>query len=227
MNMANIKAYLIGDCQSNRVYEHYNGDGSMLDLHLWGKGGQSAWNFNPERFKKTEMLGSGLEHGENKTYKPFSFSLIEDKPENLIIAWFGYIDCKYKIHLAGGDCEKTAYKYLESLKREYNEATILLVEPLPQFIEDIYIESEKIPVFGYDIRRPIELDFCHHLKKFAKDFGITNYITQEEILEAIGLPVLRLKDTPDDRVLRIDGLKPHHNLAIYNLIIQKCMKIIS
>ena len=219
------KAYLIGDCQSNRVYEHYYGDGSMIDLYLWGKGGQSAWNYNPEKFKKTEMLGSGMEHGENKTYQPFSYSLIQDRPDTLIIAWFGYIDCKYKIHLAGGDSEKTAHRYIEALKKEYDQSTILLIEPLPQFIEDIYIPSEKIPVFGYDIRRPIELDFCHHLKKFAKDFGITNYITQEEILEAIGLPVLRLENTPKDRMMDIDGLKPHHNLAIYNLIIQKAMNL--
>ena len=219
------KAYLIGDCQSNRVYEHYYGDGSMIDLHLWGKGGQSAWNYNPEKFKKTEMLGSGMEHGENKTYQPFPYSQIQDNPDTLIIAGFGYIDCKYKIHLAGGDTEKTAYRYIEALKKEYDQSTILLIEPLPQFIEDIYIPSEKIPVFGYDIRRPIELDFCHNLKKFAKDFGITNYITQEEILEAIGLPVLRLENTPKDRMKDIDGLKPHHNLAIYNLIIQKVMNI--
>jgi hypothetical protein len=221
------KAYLIGDCQSNRIYEHYYGDGSMIDLHLWGKGGQSAWNFNPEKFKQTEMVGSNLEHGENKTYKPFTYSLIQDSSNNLIIAWFGYIDCKYKIQLAGGDAKDTAYRYIHSLKKEYNQATILLIEPLPQFVEDIYIATEKIPVFGYDVRRPIELDFCHHLKKFAKDFGITNYITQEEILEAVGLPVLRLENTPKDRMMEIDGLKPHHNLAIYNLIIQKVMKIIS
>jgi hypothetical protein len=199
----------------------------MVDLHLWGKGGQSAWNYDPERFRQTEMVGSNLEHGENKTYQPFTYSLIQDRADNLIIAWFGYIDCKYKIQLAGGDARDTAHRYLQSLMKEYDQATILLIEPLPQFVEDIYIAAEKIPVFGYDVRRPIELDFCHYLKKFAKDFGITNYITQEEILEAVGLPVLRLEDTPKDRMMEIDGLKPHHNLAIYNLIIQKVMKIIS
>jgi hypothetical protein len=221
------KAYLIGDCQSNRIFEHYAGDGSMIDLHLWGKGGQSAWNFDPDRFKHTEMLGSGMEHGENKNYAPFSYSLIQDRPDTLIIAWFGYIDCKYKIQLAGGDAKDTAYKYIQALMKEYSQSKILLVEPLPQFVENIFIAAEKIPVFDYDVRRPIEIEFCNSLKRFAEDFGIKNYITQEEILAAVNLPVLRLKDTPKDRMMEIDGLMPHHNLAIYNLIVQKAMRIIS
>jgi hypothetical protein len=225
--MPNVKAYLIGDCQSNRVYEHYTGDGSMINLMLWGKGGKSAWHFDPIEMRKKEVVGDKLEHSNAVyTYEPFSFSLVEDSEENLIVAWFGYIDCKYKIAIHD-DAEQTAYRYVNNLKKHFSRSKILLIEPLPQFVEDIYIESEKIPVFDYEVRRRIELEFCSALKMFAKDFGIENYITQEEILEAIGLNELTLNDTPDDRENRIDGLKPHHNLAIYNLIVQRSIKIIS
>lgn len=225
--MTSTKVYLIGDCQSNRIYEHYTGDGSMINLMLWGKGGRSAWHFDPKELRKKESVGDKLEHSNAVyTYEPFRFSLIEDSPDNLIIPWFGYIDCKYKIAMHD-DAKETAYKYINTLKKEFGNSKMLLVEPLPQFVEDIYIKSEKIPVFNYEIRRKIELEFCSYLKKFAADFGITEYITQEEILKAVGLNELRLKDTPDDRTMEIDGLKPHHNLAIYNLIVQKAMKIIS
>ena len=218
--------YLIGDCQSNRVYEHYNQDESFIKLILWGKGGKSAWNFDPEKLKKREALGDGLQHGVySKTYEPIRFSQIVDP--DVIIAWFGYIDCKWKM-LVHDDAEKTAYKYVNTLKKEFPETKILLVEPLPQFVEDIYIEEEKLPVFKYDLRRKTELDFCSYLKKFAKDFGITDYITQEEILKALGLSKLTADNCA--RNLEggpVDGLKAHHNLAIYNLFVQKAIKLIS
>jgi hypothetical protein len=225
--MTNSKVYLIGDCQSNRIYEHYNEDPSFINLFLWGKGGKSAWGFDPISLSEEGAIGDGMEHGKySKSYEPINFAQIENIPGNLIIAWFGYIDCKYKI-AQKGDAESTAYRYINSLKKDLRGAEILLVEPLPQFLDDIYLESENIPVFDYKIRRPIELEFCASLKKFASEFGITNYITQQEILNAIGLPVLRLKDTPQDRNHPVDGLLPHLNLAVYNLIIQKAMRIIS
>lgn len=217
--------YLIGDCQSNRVYEHHNQDQSVIKLFLWGKAGKSAWNFDPQALKQQEIAGDGLEHGSYmKTYQPIKFSQI--LAPDLIIAWFGYIDCKWKI-LIHEDAKETAYKYINNLKKEFRETKILLVEPLPQFVEDIYIEEEKIPVFKYELRKKTELDFCFYLKKFAKDFGITDYITQEEILKAVDLSELTINDTIMFEGKNIDGLKAHHNLAIYNLFVQKAIKLIS
>ena len=45
------KVYLIGDCHSARVSEHWNPEDCKVDFKVWGKAGEFAWKFDPKKLK--------------------------------------------------------------------------------------------------------------------------------------------------------------------------------
>ena len=81
------------------------------------------------------------------------------------------------------------------------------------------MSTENLPIVEYEHRKEQNDLLCEALNKYAKEFGITKVITQKEMLDAMGLNEITLKETADYHPIPTDGLDMKYINDIYNLIL--------
>lgn len=223
------KVSLIGDCHSNRLMEFWSPE-CPVDLTIWGRGGQQAWGFEPEKTDFLKIYSSKLERSpifsieDIRDQFTIPFNKIED--EGLIFLWLGYVDSKLKLP-EFNDIELCVDLYLNRIKKYFKKAKIKIIEPFPQFIPYIGIKEEKNIEWPYKKRKKCNDQFIFYLNKKCKELDIEIAITQEEIFKKLGFG-------PDEMSFKnakigIEGLfmdtfEPYNMKKIYDLIISKALE---
>lgn len=213
--MISKKLYLIGDCQSIRIFEHYNNSETRAEFKVWGKGGFSAWKFNPYDLLKMNRYSSLMETPKPKGGR-VGWSEIQD--DGIVIAWFGYIDIKYLLpkYKNADECVR---RYVDFLIQYFPNSQLILAEPLPQFKENIIPYWEEVDEFSYEDRMQQNNEFCAALKEYGSAKGL-QVISQQDILDAIGLQELTLEASDKTKDHDIDGLNNDLNKKIYEMFLE-------
>jgi hypothetical protein len=104
------------------------------------------------------------------------------KDDGVSVFWLGYVDAKNYLHKYK-NAEELALNYIKSIKENFPLSEIILVEPHPQFVDNIFLSTEKLPVVEYKERKEQNDLLCEALNKYAKIFDINKVITQKEMLD--------------------------------------------
>lgn len=218
-----IKIYAIGDCHLSRVQEHYYPEKSEIDFVIWGKAAKKIWDLDFEHMYLNNEVSSGKEQqkfdGDGVTY----FSEIKD--ESVIFSWFGYVDVRTFLS-KHNNADEVAKKYIDQLTKTFKNSLIVIIEPLPQFTEMLLKYEGISPSYTYEQRLEQNSLFLDSLHKYAAEAGITYFITQEEIKDAIGEKELTPSMTHTKAPHPVDGLKDEYNKKIFLLFESSAKKII-
>jgi hypothetical protein len=216
------KVYIIGDCNTTRLeqnaYTTKAGSHLNLDIAFWSKSGQSINRFDPINFFKINLESEKIVYNKNDQMSSGPKKWRDIKDDGVAVFWLGYIDAKNHLHKYKNS-EDLALEYIKSIKENFPLSEIILIEPHPQFVDNIFMSTEKLPVVEYKERKEQNDLLCEALNKYAKDFGITKVITQKEMLDAMGLKEITLKETADYHPIPTDGLDMKYINDIYNLIL--------
>lgn len=205
------KLYLIGDCQSTRIYENHI-DGDFI---VWGKGGMSAWNFNPKRFTQQNLKSSSPD-SPRFNRKKTNWREIQD--DSVIMFWFGYIDVKYLLPKYN-NADECAKKYIGAIMENFPNSKKIILEPHPQFLENMILSWEDVEEYSY-ADRMIQNDlFSAALFHYAGLHGL-EVITQKQILECIGVDQLTIRHANSNHIHVVDGLKEEYTKKIYDMLIK-------
>jgi len=217
------KIYLIGDCHVSRVSEHYSKNKAMqslVDVVFWGKAAKKVWDLDFKKMYEEEELSSGKE--EQLFYGDGVIPFSDIKDDGILLSWFGYVDVR--TFLSGYDnADEVAKRYIKQIVDNFKNSTIIIIEPLPQFT-DMMLKYEGIsPYYTYDQRLNQNKKFLDSLHKYANEAGITNFILQSDILNALGVEELIPDMTHNKAPHPVDGLQDEYNIKILNLFIQKSL----
>ena len=216
------KVYIIGDCNTTRLEQYSYTSGAInnldIDITFWSKAGQSISRFDPVNFSKLNLESARIEYNKNEDILQNTKKWEDIKDGGVAVFWIGYIDAKNYLHKYK-NAEELALTYIERIIENFPLSEIILVEPHPQFVDNIFISTEKLPIVNYKERKEQNDLLCEALNKYAKEFGITKVITQKEQLDAMGLKEITLKETADYHPIPTDGLDMKYIGCIYNLIL--------
>jgi len=204
------KLYLIGDCQSTRIYENHT-DGDFI---VWGKGGMSAWNFDPKRFTQQNLRSSSPE---SPRFNRKKTNWREIKDDSVIMFWFGYIDVKYLLPKYN-NADECAKRYIDNIVKNFPNSKKIILEPHPQFLENMILYWEDVEEYSY-ADRMIQNDlFTAALFHYAGVHGL-EVITQKQILDCIGVDKLTIEHANSNNIHVVDGLKKEYTKKIYDMLI--------
>lgn len=174
------KVYLIGDCHTTQIARVHKKEDN-IDLFAWGKGGMSAWQI-PEYLKTPDELSSVVFN----SYDEEIVNRIGDIPDNSnIFVWLGYIDNKNMLPRYN-DVEKTVKRMFHAMNMKYPNARVRYIEPLPQFVDPIYVESENREKFSYEERKAANDAFVNELNRCAEMYNTKVIAHQPEFLDCMG-----------------------------------------
>jgi len=217
------KIYIIGDCHTTRVQEQHILSGNDLDITFWGKAGASIARFDPAIFTEVDLDSSWIEHGERETLpEPKTWKSIKD--DGIVVLWLGYIDAKNWLHMHK-NAEEITSKYFTRIKKAFPNSKIIIVEPHPQFVEDIFLANERIKPVSYENRSKQNDLLCNYIKIYAEINGIKDVITQKDILNAIDRESISLADNPQRESSPIDALDGALVAKIYELFVDKITEV--
>jgi hypothetical protein len=208
------KIYAIGDCHLARVNEHYYPEKSEIDFVIWGKAAKKIWDLDFEEMYLSNEASSGKEQQKIDGDGVIGFSEIKD--DSIIFSWLGYVDIrtflsKYK------NADDVAKKYIDQLVKAFKNSLIVIIEPLPQFTEMLLKYEGISPSYTYEERLAQNSLFIESMHKYALQAGIVNFITQDDILDAIGEKELTPSMTHTKAPHPVDGLKDEYNQKIFLL----------
>jgi hypothetical protein len=216
------KFYLIGDCHSARILEHHKRNSSNIDLKIWGRRGLKCFGLDLESMNQNKDLSSGTEVGcgDFNTHEETILKFDEVKDDGVIAAWIGYVDIrqflpKYK------NTQEIVKTYVEDLLSFYPKSQIFFIEPLPQFTEMLLKYEGISPSYTYEERLLQNKEFIYYLNQEIKSKNLLSPITQEEILNAVGVTEFTTDLTPKDRPHPVDSLTPELMKKIYDLFIKR------
>lgn len=217
------KIYAIGDCHLSRVQEHYDPAESTVDFVIWGKAAKKIWDLDFEEMRLVNEISSGKEQQRFQGDGVTSFNEIKD--ESVLFSWFGYVDIRTFLS-KHNNADEVAKKYIDQLTNNFKNSLIVIIEPLPQFTEMLLKYEGISPSYTYEQRLNQNKLFLESLHKYASEAGITNFIKQSEILEAIGENELTPSMTHNKAPHPVDGLKDEYNKKIFLLFEKYAKKII-
>ena len=217
------KIYAIGDCHVARVNEHYYPEKSEIDFVIWGKAAKKIWDLDFEEMYLSNEASSGKEQQKFDGDGVIGFSEIKD--DSIIFSWLGYVDIrtflsKYK------NADDVAKKYIDQLVKAFKNSLIVIIEPLPQFTEMLLKYEGISPSYTYEERLAQNSLFIESMHKYALQAGIVNFITQDDILDAIGEKELTPSMTHTKAPHPVDGLKDEYNQKIFLLFERYAKKLI-
>lgn len=218
--MTSKKLYLIGDCQSTRIFEHYNDSEKRVEFKAWGKGGFSAWKFNPYDLLKMNRYSSLMETPKPKGGR-VGWSEIQD--DGIVIAWFGYIDIKYLLPKYK-NADECVQRYVNFLLQYFKNSQIILAEPHPQFQENIIPYWEEVDEFSYEERMEQNNDFCAALNKYAATHNL-HVISQKDIYDAAGIKEMTLEHSDKTKGHDVDGLSMEITKKLYDMFINTAITL--
>ena len=214
--MKNI--YMIGDCHLSRAIEHYYPEKHDVTFIPWPKAGLKMHAFNIEKMREENELSSGVEFTRTVNHRPEPISVIKD--DGILAIWMGYVDTRtflprYK------NADETVSKFIENIKLNFPNSRVVIIEPLPQFTEMLLKHEGISPYYTVIERIDQSREFLAALQKYASEARFEIIITQQDILDALGVPELTPSMTHADAPHPVDGLKPEHMKKIWKLFSDK------
>jgi hypothetical protein len=211
------KIYIVGDCHTTRLEHYHIGAGNNLDITFWGRAGQSMHSFDPEAFAASNLGSTKIEQ-DTRTDLPEPKNWNDIKDDGIVVLWLGYIDAKNYL-FRYDNAEDTAKQYLERISKYFPNSNIIVMDPHPQFVDNMFIEGEQTEVVEFADRDRQNEYLCEALHKYASEYGINKIITQQEIFVALGLPQITKNETAEYFDEPQDGLDQKYIKNIYDLII--------
>lgn len=221
--MTKKTVYVIGDCHTSRVQEHYDKNVSPVDFVFWGRASKKIWDLDFEKMSLENDLSSGKEIQDFEGDGVVSFSEIKD--DGIVFAWLGYVDIR--TFLSGYDnSEIVVKKYMSELKSKFKNSKVYLIEPLPQFTEMLLKYDGISPYYTHEERIEQNKKFLKHLN----DYSVTNnykiIITQKDILDALKVRELTPSMTHNLAPHPVDGLRSEYSKMIFDLFENKAMEVL-
>jgi hypothetical protein len=212
------KIYIAGDCHVTRLEQYHRDSDSKHDITFWGRSGQSMHSFDPIKFNENNTISSRPDNDGLLKNGPEPKKWRDIKDDGVIVLWLGYIDAKH--HLFKYDnAEKVAKDYLAKVTNYFKSSKIVIMDPHPQFIDNLFIDSENIKIVEYQDRKNQNDYLCKALHEHAPVFGINQIITQDQVLNAIGLKEITKNESASYFPAPHDGLDQIYIESIYNLIL--------
>jgi hypothetical protein len=228
------KVYLIGDCHTTRVWEHWDPDTAPVDFKAWGIAGLTAWSFNPDIYSAENKKSEGLENLNEYINKPQEWwirGFNEFKDPDIVLIWLGYVDIRQRL-VDYNNAKEDAYQMLDRVRSYYKNSVIQIIEPLPQFTEMLLKYDGISPIFSYEDRQNQNNIFCGALKEYTQQHNMLTPITQQEIKDAVGIQEFTIDHAADVIPLdqpwhnkKKDALKKKYWAKIYDLFISKSLDI--
>ncbi len=217
------KIYAIGDCHLSRVQEHYDPKQSDVEFIMWGKAAKKIWDIDFSEMLALNEVSSGKEQQKFDGDGVTLFNQIKD--EDIIFSWFGYVDIRTFLSKYN-NADEVAKRYVDQLKSYFKNALIVIIEPLPQFTEMLLKYEGISPSYTYEERLNQNKLFLESLHKYAEEAGITHFITQDDIRQAIGSEELTPSMTHTKAPHPVDGLKDEYNNKIFLLFEKHAKQLI-
>ena len=175
----------------------------------------SAWNFDPKRFTQQNLKSSSPDSPKFNRKKT-NWREIQD--DSVIMFWFGYIDVKYLLPKYN-NADECAKKYIGTIMENFPNSKKIILEPHPQFLENMILSWEDVEEYSY-ADRMIQNDlFSAALFHYAGLHGL-EVITQKQILECIGVDQLTIRHANSNHIHVVDGLKEEYTKKIYDMLIK-------
>lgn len=142
-------------------------------------------------------------------YNDYKYMEHWNKKDENIVPFLGYVDVrnflpKYK------NTNLVVKNYIEKTLKKFNNANVVFMEPMPQFITYI-INGWRInasdPDIDFETRYEYHYEFIESLKKYSNKYGLQDPISSIDIMNTDMIePHLQPKKMP---VIMNDHLKPH------------------
>lgn len=215
--------YMISDCHLSRAIEHYYPEKHDVTFIPWPKAAKKMHGFNIEQMREEDEMSSGVEIARTVNHRPQPFSIIKD--DGVLALWMGYVDTrtflpKYK------NADETVKAFIDNIKLNFPNSRVVIIEPLPQFTEMLLKHEGISPYYTHEQRIDQNREFLAALHKYTSEAGFEIIITQQDILNALGVPELTPSMTHTDAPHPVDGLKPEYMAKIWKLFSDK-LSIIS
>lgn len=221
------KVCLIGDCHAARVNEHHEKSEIDFDFDIWGFAGLKAYSLDLNTLFEEDTPCSGIEigikpgdHPERDDKKIIGFKKIAK--HDIVMLWLGYVDVRTFLprYL---NTEEVVKDYVNQVVKFYKNSYIQFIEPLPQFTE-LNLKFEGIsPFFSYEERKEQDVLFNHYLNEYTQYLGLPKPITQNELLEAMGVAELNMSHIRIHPSLPhpTDGLATEYSGKLYDFFIDR------
>ena len=215
--------YMIGDCHLSRAIEHYYPEKHDVAFIPWPKAGTKMHGFSVESLRESDEISSGVEIARTIDHKGQPFSIIKD--DGVLALWVGYVDTrtflpKYK------NADETVKNFIDNIKINFPNSRVVIIEPLPQFTEMLLKHEGISPYYTIIQRIDQNREFLAALHKYADEAGFEIIITQQDILDALGVPELTPSITHTDAPHPVDGLHPEHMVKVWKLFSDKLTNIV-
>lgn len=220
--MTKKPVYVIGDCHTSRVQEHYDSSISPINFVFWGKASKKIWSLDFQKMKKENDLSSGKEiqiNGDGIT----GFSEIKD--DGVVFSWLGYVDIRTFL-TKYDNSELIIKRYMSQLKKYFKNSKVYIIEPLPQFTEMLLKYDGISPYFTHEERLEQNKKFLKYLHRYAKKNNYEILITQQDILDCLGVRELTPGMTHNLAPHPVDGLQTKYSKKIYELFEFNAKKIL-
>lgn len=220
--MTNKTVYVIGDCHTSRVQEHYFPEKSLVNFVFWGKASKKIWSLDFKQMTIENDLSSGKEiqmNGDGIT----GFSEVKD--DGIVFSWLGYVDIRTFL-TKYDNSEKIVKRYINQLKKHFKNSKVYIIEPLPQFTEMLLKYDGISPYFTHEERLEQNKKFLKYLHRYCKKNNYEIIITQKDILECLGVRELTPSMTHNLAPHPVDGLQTQYSKKIYDLFESRAKSIL-
>lgn len=209
---------MLSDCHLSRAIEHYYPEKHNFTFIPWPKAGLKMYGFSIEEMKEANENSSGVEIPRTIDHPKLPFSVVED--DGVLVLWLGYVDIrtflsKYK------NADETVKRFIFDIKKNFPNSRVVVFEPLPQFTEMLLKHEGISPYYTHEQRIDQNREFLAALHLYSKQAGFEIGLTQQEILDALGVPELTPSMTHVDAPHPVDGLHPDHMVKIWDLFAKK------
>jgi hypothetical protein len=214
--MKNI--YMLSDCHLSRAIEHYYPEQHDVNFVPWPKAGLKMHGFSIEALRQAEEISSGVEIQRTVNHIGQPISIIKD--DGVLVIWMGYVDIRTFLSRYE-NADETVKNFIDDIKNNFPNSRVVIIEPLPQFTEMLLKHEGISPYYTHEQRLNQNKLVLSSLHKYAKEAGYEIVITQQDILDALGVPELTPSMTHTDAPHPVDGLHPDHMVKIWDLFAKK------
>lgn len=214
--MKNI--YMLSDCHLSRAIEHYYPEKHDVTFIPWPKAGLKMHAFSIEKMREENEMSSGVEFTRTVNHEPQPISIVKD--DGILALWMGYVDTRTFLPRYQ-NADVTVKNFIDNIKLNFPNSRVVIIEPLPQFTEMLLKHEGISPYYTHEQRIDQNREFLAALHKYSSEAGFEIIITQQDILDALGVPELTPSMTHTDAPHPVDGLKPEYMEKIWKLFSDK------
>ena len=209
---------MLSDCHLSRAIEHYYPEQHEVTFIPWPKAGLKMHGFNMESLREVDEISSGVEIARTVDHPGQPISTIKD--DGILAIWIGYVDIRTFLSRYE-NADETVKNFIDDIKKNFPNSQVVIIEPLPQFTEMLLKHEGISPYYTHEQRLNQNKLVLSALHKYAKEAGYEIVITQQDILDALGVPELTPSMTHTDAPHPVDGLHPDHMVKIWKLFAEK------